>query len=117
MILALFFPEEDGLEDSKRHPQELSGDAEVTTDSRIIGEYKKEKKDCWRVEAGKGSVFKRGQGGLGNRKGERGEEGIFYEIQTSGLNIDPWQNMRTNHYGLICALRDGKTDCQEAAGS
>lgn len=29
--------------------------------------------------------------------------------QTSELHIDPWQDTRTNHYGLICELRDRKT--------
>lgn len=38
-----------------------------------------------------------------------GKEGTFNEIQTSGLHIDPWQNTRTNHYGLICELGDEKT--------
>lgn len=54
--------------------------------------------------------FSKGEGaGFGDKEGDRGEEGIFHEIQTSGLNIDSWQNTRTNHYGLICELRDKKT--------
>lgn len=44
------------------------------------------------------------EGGLGDKEGER-EEGLFCEIQISGVNIDPWQKARTNHYGLICELR------------
>ena len=38
-----------------------------------------------------------------------GEAGLFCEIQTSGLDIDPWQSTRTNRDGLICAPGDEKT--------
>lgn len=36
---------------------------------------------------------------------KRGEEGTFHETQTRGLNIDPWQDTRTNRDGLICEIR------------
>lgn len=61
------------------------------------------------MRQGEWSIFKRGGAGFGDKEGDRGEEGIFHEIQSSGLNIDSWQNTRTNHYGLICELRDKKT--------
>lgn len=40
---------------------------------------------------------------------ERGEEGTSHEIQTRGLNIDPWQDTRTNRDGSICEIRDKNT--------
>lgn len=54
----------------------------------------------------KRSIFKRAGGGLEDKEVESGEERISCEIQTRELNIDPWQNTRTNHYGLICVLGD-----------
>lgn len=67
------------------------------------------KERFWRVEPAKGWVFRRGEGGFGGRGEVGGEAGLFCEIQTSGLNIDPWQNTRANHDGLICALGADKT--------
>lgn len=89
-----------------RDPQELSGDLNVTEDVKIIQEIRKKRKESSDLRQAKGSVFKRAGRGIQDKEVEHGEEGIFCEKQTSELNIDPWQNMRTNHYGLICELGD-----------
>lgn len=94
------------LEDSRRHPQELSGDMKVTEDSRIVQESRKKRKDSWRVEAGKMGHFQKEGGRIWSYEGREGRGRDSPWNTDQWAYIDPQQYTRTNHYGLICELGD-----------
>ena len=81
----------------------------MTEDSRIVRENRKECKGSEELRRQRVRFSEGVEGGLGDREEVGGEAGLFCEIQTSGLDIDPWQSTRTNHDGLICAPGDEKT--------
>ena len=97
------------LGSSQRHPQELPGAMKVTEAPRTVRENRKERKGSEELSRQRVGFSEGVEGGLGGREEVGGEAGLFCEIQTSGLSIDPWQNTRTNHDGLICALGADKT--------
>lgn len=81
----------------------------VTEAPRTVRENRKERKGSEELRRQRVGFSEGVEGGLGGREEVGGEAGLFCEIQTRGLSIDPWQNTRTNHDGLICALGADET--------